>query len=292
MWHLAAPAGILKPDSQGYPMSKWKCSVCGYEAFNKSAPVECPVCGVDQTKFTNEEASAPSPSPGHLEQEPQKQWKCLVCGYIHTGPEPPEVCPVCGADKSKFILVETEPAPKEAQRLTSMPAQDKPTENAGGSGPQQSEPQTRPIIFRLLDPTGFITRLHGHPIAVHIPNGVLPLSVLFTLIAVGFKSDGFAAAASYNMVFVALSIPVVIISGFIDWYHRFDARWAKIFRIKFICGIIVGTFSLIIAGIWFAQPTIHRQFSLGLIFFLVLNLINFVTAAVAGYYGGKLVFKQ
>ena len=34
-----------------------------------------------------------------------KKWKCLVCGYIHTGDEPPEKCPVCGAPKSQFIDV-------------------------------------------------------------------------------------------------------------------------------------------------------------------------------------------
>ena len=45
-----------------------------------------------------------------------KKWKCSVCGYIHTGDEPPEKCPVCGAPKSQFIdVTEPEtPAPKPA----------------------------------------------------------------------------------------------------------------------------------------------------------------------------------
>lgn len=30
------------------------------------------------------------------------KWKCRICGYIHEGPEPPEVCPVCGAGKEDF----------------------------------------------------------------------------------------------------------------------------------------------------------------------------------------------
>jgi rubrerythrin len=34
------------------------------------------------------------------------KWKCVVCGYIHNGDEPPERCPICGAPKSKFIKVE------------------------------------------------------------------------------------------------------------------------------------------------------------------------------------------
>ena len=31
-----------------------------------------------------------------------KKFICTICGYIHEGTEPPEVCPVCKADKSKF----------------------------------------------------------------------------------------------------------------------------------------------------------------------------------------------
>jgi len=31
-----------------------------------------------------------------------KQWKCTVCGYIHTGETPPDSCPVCYATKEKF----------------------------------------------------------------------------------------------------------------------------------------------------------------------------------------------
>ncbi len=35
-----------------------------------------------------------------------KQWRCMVCGYIHEGESPPDVCPICSADKDKFELIE------------------------------------------------------------------------------------------------------------------------------------------------------------------------------------------
>lgn len=35
----------------------------------------------------------------------EKQWRCTVCGYIYLGENPPEICPVCGADASFFELV-------------------------------------------------------------------------------------------------------------------------------------------------------------------------------------------
>lgn len=36
---------------------------------------------------------------------PEKSWKCNVCGYVHTGSEPPEMCPICGAPASEFTEV-------------------------------------------------------------------------------------------------------------------------------------------------------------------------------------------
>src|SRR5574344_1609220 len=39
----------------------------------------------------------------------EKKWKCTICGYVHTGSNPPEKCPVCHAPASKFIeIVEKE----------------------------------------------------------------------------------------------------------------------------------------------------------------------------------------
>lgn len=35
-----------------------------------------------------------------------KKWRCTVCGYIHEGPEPPEVCPLCGVGPEAFEPVE------------------------------------------------------------------------------------------------------------------------------------------------------------------------------------------
>lgn len=34
------------------------------------------------------------------------KFKCKVCGYIYEGDEAPEVCPVCGAPKSEFEMIE------------------------------------------------------------------------------------------------------------------------------------------------------------------------------------------
>lgn len=39
-------------------------------------------------------------------------WKCDGCGYLHEGPDAPEVCPKCGAPKEKFSAMSEEDANK------------------------------------------------------------------------------------------------------------------------------------------------------------------------------------
>ena len=42
-----------------------------------------------------------------------KTWKCEVCGYIHKGNEPPQTCPICGAEQDCFSALEIAIAPTE-----------------------------------------------------------------------------------------------------------------------------------------------------------------------------------
>ena len=38
-------------------------------------------------------------------------WVCLVCGYVHRGPEPPDSCPICGSGRSDFERSSETPKP-------------------------------------------------------------------------------------------------------------------------------------------------------------------------------------
>lgn len=53
----------------------------------------------------------------------EKRWRCTVCGYIHTGENPPEICPICGVDASFFELV---PQGDEANTSTEVKSNVKP----------------------------------------------------------------------------------------------------------------------------------------------------------------------
>ena len=34
------------------------------------------------------------------------KWRCKICGFIHEGDSPPNICPVCGAGSEDFVLME------------------------------------------------------------------------------------------------------------------------------------------------------------------------------------------
>jgi ABC-type ATPase with predicted acetyltransferase domain len=48
-------------------------------------------------------------------------WRCVVCGYIHQGDAPPEVCPVCGARREYFERLEAGEARGRPPRGASHP---------------------------------------------------------------------------------------------------------------------------------------------------------------------------
>lgn len=39
-----------------------------------------------------------------LKKEEEAEWVCLECGYVHTGTEPPQMCPSCHHDRGYFHL--------------------------------------------------------------------------------------------------------------------------------------------------------------------------------------------
>jgi uncharacterized membrane protein len=206
-----------------------------------------------------------------------RKWKCTVCGYVHTGNEPPEKCPVCGADRSQFIEVTEEkpiPPPKAAEK----------------------EPIPQAVPKSSLEPFDILSRwiykFHIHPMSVHIPNGLLPVSVFFAFLAVLFAFTPLATASYFNLIFVLCTMPAVLYSGYSDWKSRFKGAFTRVFKIKMACGGTV-TLTALILVLWrTADPMILGQPSAGRWLFLLIHLIMLAAATAAGYYGGKLVFKD
>lgn len=128
-----------------------------------------------------------------------RQWQCTVCGYIHEGPEPPEHCPVCGADRSKFVLL-----------------------------PEQETPPPEPA-----------TRFHLHPILSHFPNALMPTAWLFLVVHWLSSRPALEEGAVWLVGVVTLVTPLSLITGIYDWRTRFAGLNAPIFTRKIVLSVLL-----------------------------------------------------
>ncbi|MCU0600964.1 MAG: hypothetical protein MUE70_17090, partial [Desulfobacterales bacterium] len=101
-----------------------------------------------------------------------KKWQCTVCGYIHNGDEPPETCPVCGADRTQFVEI------KDAKESSATKEPIGQTSLSASSSMADASPSS---ILDLAN--NLMIQHHLHPISVHIPNGMVPAIVLFIFLA-------------------------------------------------------------------------------------------------------------
>ena len=219
-----------------------------------------------------------------------KKWRCSVCGYVHEGDEPPDKCPVCGADKSLFEeIIEAPPEDSEASGkespATPPPSADPRTVDLG---PEPTTPLGRLLHVVMKQ----ILKHHVHPISVHFPNGVLPVAFVFIVLSVLFESRALETAAYCNLVFVLFSLPVVLFSGYVEWQTRYQGFRSRQFMVKIACAAAVTGFSLLIVVWWTVNPDILQVPSSGRTLFLLANLLALGAAGVAGLIGGKFVFRD
>ena len=204
-----------------------------------------------------------------------RKWECTVCGYIHTGDEPPDECPVCAADKSMFIEIFDE-APTAA--------------SAAEPSAEAPPPPLTPLAKTLAMATSLTMKHHLHPITVHTPNGVVPMAVLFLLITAFLGFPLFETAAFYSMVFVLITMPAVLFTGYIMWQNRYRGAMTSTFKIKIGASAVAITL-LPVLIIWrAAQPTIITVPSGGRWLYLLLTGLLLAAIGLAGHMGGKLVF--
>ena len=133
---------------------------------------------------------------------------------------------------------------------------------------------------------------HAHPISTHIPNGVLPISFLFIVLALISGSTSLGTAAFCNIVMVVLFTPFVIFSGYVEWQNRYKGIMTNQFKLKIVCAILVAAGTLLMTLWWIVSPDVLGTASMGRNLFIFISLVTLAAAGIAGFIGGKLVFRD
>jgi rubrerythrin/uncharacterized membrane protein len=258
---------------------KWRCSVSGYLHTGAEPPEKCPICEAtaemfdDVTEEDLEEAVTP-------EDLVEKRWRCTVCGYVHIGEEPPETCPVCAAPKKMFVEIDG-----DGKDIGEVEVEE-PQPVTGSSG-EQSE-KAVPSLFEKF--ASLVLKFHLHPIMVHFPNGILPAVVVFLGLAMYFKIGVLETAAYYNLIFVLVMLPMVMLTGYIEWQKRYRGTKTAIFIVKILCSLVVLA-SVNLLVFWrLIDPGVAAEGSPSQLIYLGVACAMLGAAGIAGHLGGKLAF--
>lgn len=191
----------------------------------------------------------------------EKTWRCVVCGYLHKGDEPPASCPICHTTADRFeLVVET-----------------------GAAAVEESRPGLLQEMFDSLVP---------HALFAHFPSALIPTTVLFLGLFLLFGSASFETSGFYLLVVTVLSVPLTLATGLYDWKNSFGGQAAPIFRKKIILACLLWCFSLI-AVVWRRQNPgllVDGGWPAGLFLLLIVAMLGCVT--LLGHYGGMLVFAK
>jgi rubredoxin/uncharacterized membrane protein len=244
-------------------------------------------------------------------------FKCTVCGYIHEGPEPPAKCPVCGAPREKFEAMPEEEGRKAREeykakmskrwdqimkKLAEIEAEsasapeppaavpDKKEEKIEDKAPPGPVGKTRPAWLEFVFTQ--MARNHAHPMAVHFPNGIMPATVLFLLLALLFQIAHMKEAAFYNLLFVTLVMPGVLFAGYVDWQVRMGGTLTRPILTKIVSGICAQAAGIVLVVWYLVNPDVAAAASASHWSYFLAHLLMLAFIALAGYLGGEIVFKE
>ena len=292
---------------------RWKCSVCGYIHVGEEPPEKCPACGVDKTmffqvdengkkievKFTEDEIAEPVASEASEEQPiaetaeaptPEVEAPALEA-EDPVVEEKIEADPVEEKEDKKPAVVVPAKKP-DMEAIEAQAARKQAVEEEKPAPAETAEPKPKVKEKRtLLDLLGaLVLKLHLHPITVHTPNGVLPMAILFMVLAIFFNYPVFEQPAFFSLTFVLAVLPGVVLTGYLEWQLRYKGAKTFLFIVKIFCSLIVlATVSTLV--IWrFVDPGVAGAESPYRMIYLGCGGISLVAAGIAGHLGGKLVF--
>jgi len=158
--------------------------------------------------------------------------------------------------------------------------------NTENNDMQQSPQGETATILRL------IAKHHLHPISVHVPNGMLPFTIIFIVIATFFDMDIFYKVSFINMAAIVLTFPIVLFTGLVEWKVKYGGHLTKIFKKKIMAASAVAILTIVLL-VWYLVYPMNSDAPMVIRYaFGLTAVILLIPTTIAGNIGGKLVFKE
>jgi uncharacterized membrane protein len=143
----------------------------------------------------------------------------------------------------------------------------------------------------FLDILGrLVLKFHLHPITVHFPNGILPAVVVFLGLAFYFNIVVLEKVAYYNLIFALVTLPIVLLTGYLEWQKRYKGIKTAVFITKIFCAVVVFCCVNVLVFWRLLDPTVFTEGSPYQLVYLAIAGVMVGAAGISGHLGGKLVF--
>lgn len=137
------------------------------------------------------------------------------------------------------------------------------------------------MIFGFLNNVGFTHPVH--PAFTHIPMGMVMGAVVFRFSSFLPKLKMLAKTGYHCIILGLLGLFPTVLTGIMDWQHRYDGEWEGFIILKMILALLLG--AALIAVVLKDDPENPKwNWITGLYFVLILLAVGL------GYSGGELVF--
>ena len=137
------------------------------------------------------------------------------------------------------------------------------------------------FVFKILTSIGFNHPLH--PIATHLPMGMVMGLFLFGMASYFFKNPELAKTAYYCAILAFIGMFPTILFGYMDWQHFYSGQWLLLIKIKIVLACVL---MVLLAGF----VVIGRKESTTPALRLVFYILCMMAATGLGYCGGTLVY--
>ena len=133
--------------------------------------------------------------------------------------------------------------------------------------------------------------LYFHPIFVHFPQGLFPVSFALFLLYLSTGLRDFEVGAFLSCACGAVAAPVTTLTGFLDWKFRYQAYMTSVFKIKITGAFVLIGLSLSAVLLRYLVPGVAALPLSGWGWaYAGLLAACLGTCVVLGHFGGKLVF--
>ena len=135
------------------------------------------------------------------------------------------------------------------------------------------------FIYKTLESIGFTHPLH--PVATHIPMGMILGSFLFALGSL--KWDELAKTAHHCSILALLFLPITATLGIMDWQHRYAGMISNFIIAKLI---LAGTIAVLLS----VTVYLYRKRNPGPKALMVLYTLCLFNGIGLGFIGGSLAY--